>query len=333
MVHDMSDVAVNTGITSEDVKSCIEFMLGRTPDDELVNYHLSLGLRNRFELGSYILSTAEFRSKQPSARFTPVFLGDRVMAITHRGEVIYLVPGDLDLTPSIMKYGRYEVHVEQAIMSCLHPGSTVVDIGANVGYHTMAIAGAYGRSCKIHAFEANPAIVPLLRASLFVNNYSSFQGFGQVDLHPVAVADKPGQIILEAAPGHFGSGHIITDRIGADFGEAYSERTAVNAVRLDDVLASVPSVDFLHMDIEGAEPLAIAGARQLLERSPNLRILTEWSTSMMSTLADVNEYVQSLNAMGFRFWKAGEAGFASVPVTDVVNLGHCDLLISRQDLP
>jgi FkbM family methyltransferase len=329
----MSEVSKNSYITPEDIIACIEFLLGRTPDDDLVKHHLSLGFKDRFELGRYIISTSEFRSHHLNAQFSPIFLGDRVMAMTHRGEVIYLVPGDLDLTPAILKSGRYEVHVEQAILSCLQSGDTVVDIGANVGYHTMAIAGAYGRSCKIHAFEANPAIIPLLRASLFVNGYSSFRGVGQVDLHPVAVADKPGQIALQAAPGHFGSGHIVTARADSDFGEAYSERTAVDAVRLDDVLATVPSVDFLHMDIEGAEPLAIAGARRILERSPRIRILTEWSTSMMSTLADINEYVQDLSALGFRFWKVDAAGFAPVPVSDVLNLGHCDMLISRQDLP
>ncbi|WP_299176385.1 FkbM family methyltransferase [uncultured Brevundimonas sp.] len=327
----MSDEIEESGVSSQDVKACIEFMLGRTPSDDLVDYHLSLDFKNKFELGRYIASTAEFQAFQLDTRFKPIFLGDRVMAKTHRGEVIYLIPQDLDLTPAILSTGRYEVHVEQAILSCLRPGNTIVDIGANVGYHTMAIAGAYGRSCKVHAFEANPAISPLLLASLFVNGYASFRGKGQVDLYPVAVSDKPGQIILEAAPGHFGSGHIVTERIGSDFGEEYSQRTTVKSVRLDDILASVPSVDFLHMDIEGAEPLAIAGAHQLLERSLDIRILTEWSASMMSTLADVNNYVDDLLAFGFRFWKVEKSGFVPVPSGDVLNLGHCDLLISRHD--
>lgn len=318
-----------SGISSEDVKACIEFMLGRTPGKELIEYHLSLGFNNRFALGRYIASTAEFKAAQPDTQFTPIFLGDRVMAKTHRGEVIYLVPQDLDLTPAILRTGRYEIHVEQAILSCLRPGNTIIDIGANVGYHTMAMAGAHGRSCKIHAFEANPAITPLLRGSLFINEYSSFRGKGQVNLYPVAVSDKPGQLILESAPGHFGSGHLVTERANSDFGEEYSQRAAVDSVRLDDILTSVPSVDFLHMDIEGAEPLAIAGAQKILERSPDVRILTEWSPSMMSTLADVNKYIDDLIAYGFQFWKVENPGFAPVSSGDLLNLDHCDLLISR----
>jgi hypothetical protein len=53
-------------------------------------------------------------------------------------------------------------------------------------------------------------------------------------------------------------------------------------------------VDLIHMDIEGSEPRALRGAQAVIERSPKIKIITEWSVGMMSTRTDVGEYVKWL---------------------------------------
>ena len=45
---------------------------------------------------------------------------------------------------------------------------------------------------------------------------------------------------------------------------------------LDDVLSGY-SIDLLHCDVEAAEPYVIAGARETIKNSPQLRIIFEWS--------------------------------------------------------
>jgi hypothetical protein len=82
------------GVSPDDVIACIEMILGRTPDAELVQYHLGLGFANRSALGKYMINTGEFQNRYAEAmqKFRPasIFLGDRVLSSTHRGEVIYL---------------------------------------------------------------------------------------------------------------------------------------------------------------------------------------------------------------------------------------------------
>jgi hypothetical protein len=56
-----ADVAVPGGVTADDVIASIEMILGRTPDQALVDYHLTLGFADRFALGKYMMSTDEFR--------------------------------------------------------------------------------------------------------------------------------------------------------------------------------------------------------------------------------------------------------------------------------
>src|SRR5690242_17686570 len=107
-----------------------------------------LGFADRLALGRYMIGTGEFQSRLSRisrlSRSSSVFLGDRVLTSTHRGNALYLVPLELDLTPSIIRNGEWEPHVERTMVSLLRPGNIAIDVGANVGYHTLAMAAAVG---------------------------------------------------------------------------------------------------------------------------------------------------------------------------------------------
>ena len=262
--------AAAPGVTAEDVIACIEMLLGRTPDAALVEYHLGLGFADRLALGKYMINTGEFQSRLSRInrlfRSTSVFLGDRVLTSTHRGDALYLMPLDLDLTPSIIRNGEWEPNVERTIITALRPGDIAIDVGANVGYHTLTMAAAVGSGGQVHAFEANPEVMRLLRATMFVN------GRGWVALYENAALDRPGTITLASAPGHYGSGHVINGATSPEQDLAYTARVDVPAVTLDAILADrLRSVDLIRMDIEGSEPLALRGAESLIRRSPKLK--------------------------------------------------------------
>ena len=107
------------------------------------------------------------------------------------------------------------------------------------------------------------------------------------------------------------------------------------AVTLDAELAhQIGTVDLLHMDIEGSEPLALHGGQALIERSPNLKIITEWSVGMMGARADVGEYVAWLVEQGFGFWLIEPAGgLTKIDPSAALTLPHCDLLLTRGSPP
>jgi FkbM family methyltransferase len=323
----------HSGVSGDDIVAGIEMLLGWTPDAALVDYHQKLGFADRVELGRYLISTDEFQRRHvvsPSA----LFLGDRVMARTHRGDIIYVLPSDLDLTPSMLRDGRHEPQVERVITASIRPGDIAIDVGANVGYHTLAIASGVGDEGRVHAFEANPTVAKLLQATLVVNRQTTFRGTGKVNLYNKAVCDRQGVLTLEQAPGHYGSGHLVTEVPGSDLGPEYSQRFEVEAVTLDDMFTDVPSIDFMHLDIEGAEPLAFRGAQKLLERSVDVRIVTEWSVHMMRSLSDLDAHIGRLMKLGFRFWQiGGESRLRPVAAADLVTLPHCDLFIARHEPP
>ena len=258
-----------------------------------------------------------------------VFLGDRVFAVTHRGHVIYLPPSDLDLTPRILLNGNWEPHVEQTIARFLRPGDTAIDLGANVGYHTLAMAAAVGLTGQVHAFEANPDLTSLLMATMYVNGYRGWDGVGCVNLYEAAVLDRPGTVTLASAPGHYASGHVM-----ADSGPGYSKRVEVPAVTLDGVLSDrIGKVALIRMDIEGSEPLALRGAQSLIERSPTVKIVTEWVVEFMRSRTDVEAFVAWLVERRFKFWaiKPGPR-FLTMEPSAAVAAPPCEMLLSRQNV-
>jgi FkbM family methyltransferase len=330
-------------LRKEEVVAGFELLLGRPPvrDGEMEE---ALRLLNLRELVEYLIRSDEFRARyglmtQSSGshagdavtpgRSAPIFLGDRVLCWTHRGQRIYVVPQDVDLTPRILLNGTWEMHVEETMLRFVRPGDTVIDLGANVGYYTIILCAAVAPEGKVYAFEAHPDLVRLIAATMYIN------GLGHlVELHCCAVSDRPGTLSLALSPDHYGSGNVVPPGFIPTYDDNYPSRLDVPAVTLDAALADrIGAVDLLHMDIEGSEPLALRGARTLIERSPGIKIITEWSVHMMAARADLGAYVSWLDALGFRFWLIDRETAALSPVerTALLDLPHCDLLLSRTD--
>jgi len=282
--------------------------------------------RRAIEPNSFLTRILPWRRRRPA----PVFLGDKVFAATHRGKIIYLPPTDLDLTPRILRDGVWEPHVERVIRKNLRRGDIAIDAGANVGYHTLAMAEAVGKEGHIHAFEANPDLTALLAATMYANGFSDWHGAGRVTIHHGAVMDRSGVVTMASAPGHFASGFVMSDSVGP--GGDYSQRINVRAVTLDDALADrVAKVDLIRMDIEGSEPLALQGARALIARSPEVRIVMEWFVDMMRARADVEATVGWLVGQGFRFWVIRPNGrLKAIEPASAPSLPPCDLFLSRR---
>jgi FkbM family methyltransferase len=248
--------------------------------------------------------------------------GDRALALTHRGQMIYLDTRDLGLTPHIAVHGTWEMDVEAVLGRLLRRGDHVAEVGANMGYHTLAMAEAVGPEGHIDSFEANPVVLPLLRATIAVNGFA-----GRVTLHPVAALDAPGEVSFSSDPEHIGSGHLAHELEAAN----YSRRATVPAVTLDAALAGMPALDLLRMDAEGSEPQVLRGAAALIGRSPGLRILTEWSAPMMAVRSDLSALVAWLGGeLGFGFWRVAKGGVLEpVPAENLPGLPHGDLLMMR----
>ncbi|MGG5886890.1 FkbM family methyltransferase [Falsiroseomonas sp. HC035] len=268
-----------------------------------------------------------FSSRSAAARAprsTYCFLGTRAVALTHSGLKIYLDVRDTAMTPHIALSGEWEREVENVLRRLIKPGAQIVEVGANMGYHTLAMAQMVRDAGHVHAFEANPRVLALLRDSILLNGFS-----GRVTVHGAAAVATTGPVAFAAEPQNIGSGHVALPNTVA----SYSDRFEVRGVRIDDVLADLPAADLMRLDCEGSEPLALRGAEALIRRSPGLVMVMEWDAPMLASRDDPAGFEAWLRGLGLdHVQQITSAGLRKVEPGSLHGIPHADLLLSRRPI-
>lgn len=161
--------------------------------------------------------------------------------------------------------GNYENFCVNFITAQISPGTTVFDVGAHAGYYTLMFSRRVGPSGKVFAFEGNRINADNLRRHIEINRITN------TEVIEAAVSDRDGT-------GHF-SDTGYTGRL-APVGRS------VRTVRLDDF----PTPDFVKMDIEGGECLALRGAEGLIGARK-----TTWFVATHGTDAECRNCLADLN--------------------------------------
>ena len=159
--------------------------------------------------------------------------------------------------------GVYEPHITSLFRKVLRPGMTVIDVGTNAGWFTLLSARRVGPAGKVFSFEPEPSNVAALRENVQLN------GFQNVSVYNVALFDSEGEMALSLSP-TASAWHSMVLHVGED-------SIKVRTVCLDGVMrqANVDHVDLLKVDVEGAEPNVLLGARETLARTDH--VVMEWS--------------------------------------------------------
>lgn len=257
------------------------------------------------------------------------YLGqNRGLAHTRSGRPIFVDTSDAGVSIPMISGGTWEPHVARVLKRLLRSGSRMVEVGSNIGVHTIAAAARVGPGGRVFAFEAHPRTFSLLTSTVLANGFSD-----RVLLHQAAAADTDGSLPFSAETTYASGAHLV--RAGIRPGGA--EVLEVPAIRLDTALADqFGKIDVLRMDTEGAEPLILRGARNLIASCPNLKILTEWAPPMMEAFADVRTHLDELEGAGFRARQVTPLGrLAPISREELLSATLCEVLFersSRRDL-
>lgn len=261
-------------------------------------------------------------------RFAPpiVYLGDHtVLTKTRFGLPIVLDTRDVHIFPEIIFYGVWEPHVTSLILRRVRPGMHAVDIGANVGYHTLLLASRVMPHGRVTAFEANPHNFELLQRSLVISGMQFV-----TTAVPQALVDRPQKVTLETSTFCPGSSSLYTLPSMYAFGGV--TRYEVDGTTLDDYLANGDArVDFIKLDVEGAEPLVFQGMQACIARNPQLEIVLEFNRERFAASGhDAAGFLHMLHDLGFRFAEIGSRGqLHSRNVSQVLEREFTDLLLRR----
>ena len=161
------------------------------------------------------------------------------------------------LGEKIYQTGIHEKQVTNLIQELVVPGSVVFDVGAHVGYFTILCGPLVGPTGQVHSFEADKRIFDELTANIVMN--------GMSHAHPnnAVVIDTTGTVefYLDSKVAGGVGGILRTERSEA-------KPVLVSSVSLDDYVKAnqINRVDFVKIDVEGAELKVLRGMRDIIER-------------------------------------------------------------------
>jgi FkbM family methyltransferase len=151
----------------------------------------------------------------------------------------------------------------------LKEGMVVLDVGANEGYYTLLASKCVGRRGRVISFEPSPRE----RRRLKMNQWANF--CGNVRVEELALGSGDGKLNLHVVEGpETGCNSLRPPDIK---GKTRPVQVAVAA--LDQFLRrnAIPRIDFMKVDVEGAELSVLNGAMVLLRTSPRPFVMIEIS--------------------------------------------------------
>ena len=209
----------------------------------------------------------------------------------------------------------YEPLIHEAFTTTVRSGMVVLDVGAHVGFFTLAAALRVGPTGRVFAFEPAPETAAILARHVAMNGWGD-----RVEVVRSALSDREGTLPF------FTLGTTMAASLSREHVEASPEvhtsapeEVSVPAVSLDGFCASRAVVpDRIKIDVEGAEVMVLRGARHVLDS--DAEILCEVHPAAIGLFGSSVDELHEL---------AAGAGRRPIPVDSPNELGIYHVLLRR----
>jgi FkbM family methyltransferase len=281
------------GLTRDHVVWAYRLLLDRDPENEDVIGPKLAGSRDTRELRHHLMTSAEFQGKNRDYAHT----NDRTLVIKELDG-----PGSprlfVDLSDHVIGLSIIRGHYESAeagfARKHLRQGDVAVDVGAHIGYFAMQMAAAVGPTGTVYALEPFGPNADLLERSIAENHFGD-----RVVFTRAAAGATTGEATLTFPPETLNSGGAYLLPHGAA-PLAGNLRAAVPLVALDDIVTRRP-VRLIKIDVEGAEPQVLRGARRILREDRPI-ILSELHPVQLDRASGmpVEAFLREIDEIGYR---------------------------------
>lgn len=223
-----------------------------------------------------------------------LWLYKRVFAMTQKDTPIIVKTGyndklivsacDAGLGLMLRTYGEYEPILTRFLHENIKPGNTIVDVGANVGYFTKLMSKLVGQRGKVIAFE--PSIT---NWKYLQDNIAKMKN---VVAEKKALSDRVGEL------------HFAEDKANpGENGVREKGKVIVKTATLSQWAQNhrVKKANLIKIDVEGAEVMALNGAKDFLRTQKKLIVVVECNPSALKELGyRVTDLVKALEQCGLK---------------------------------
>lgn len=218
----------------------------------------------------------------------------RPNVLTVNGKKLFIHKIDDPLSSSIYYYGQYEPFETRLFQKLIKKGDIVVDVGAHIGYYTLISSTLVGKTGKVFSFEPDPSNLVLLKQCVAANKITN------VVVVNNAVSNVNKKINFYLSNENKGDNRMFTQNPK----EKYIQ---VAGIILDDYFAkSNFHINFIKMDIQGAEVKALQGMPKILRNNRDVILAIEfWPYGYMHSGSNAKELLDLLNLNKFLLYNIG----------------------------
>lgn len=134
-----------------------------------------------------------------------------------------------------------------------HGNYSFIDVGANIGNHSVYFSEIFE---KVHSFEPNPIVYPILRANSEI--------YKNIKTYNLGLGNKETKEFLKINKVNLGASHVRKHFPTAKPSFESSYNIKIDITKLDLLINSLGNVSFIKLDIEGMEYLALKGASKVI---------------------------------------------------------------------
>ena len=213
--------------------------------------------------------------------------------------------------------GTFEAGTTNVVRRLLRPDDVTFDVGANIGWYT-TLLGFHAPHGHCHAFEPQPTVFDELAANCRLNGLNT-----NVTLNKLGVAERHGSATMH----HFRDrslGHAsFSPMLGQSAQAIACEITTIDEYRRAH---SLERIDFIKVDVEGAELVVLKGAESVFALKPSpmwlLEINCDTSRAFGYTPSDLLQFLAERD--DFRFFRIIGAWGEAVPMSRIEDCAHGD---------
>ena len=237
------------------------------------------------------------------------FLSGVVLPMMEKSQSFQTMPDDPFWFRLELLTRKHEQETMQHVDRIVKPGMVVLDIGAHIGYYTRRFSELVGVQGRVVAFEPHPRTFGVLQKNVGqMQNVTLMQRAvteteSTAELYDYLIMSASGSLHFDENLLDLQKSHVtnsdVAPRIASDFPV---EKFTVDTVAIDSCMVQlgIAQVDFVKMDIEGAEMGALRGMRGIIAASPNLNLVMEYNPQALKAFdVDPETAIAEVLDMGF----------------------------------
>ncbi len=210
---------------------------------------------------------------------------------------------------NVFFFGQYEKETNDLLFEYIKPGQVVIEAGANNGTETVLLSRLVGSSGKVFAFEPVEHIYKTLQLNLSINRCEN------VMAEQKALGESEGELYFNVLSADFCNQGMASkyDESSAD-AKVLVQQTSIDSLLIKN---NIQVVDFIKMDIQGAEIELLKGAQHTLQKSRPI-IFTEATEEFLS----IEKLFEALSHLDYAVYRIQPKGHLQLLSKDTLIEGN-----------